>query len=436
MEEHRERYGDIYRASIYESSVYVVSAPRYAEHVLLQNWQNYIRKGQAVKRIALSLGSGLISSNGGLWVKQRRMIQPAFNRDAIGALGGLIACANRALLNRWKLAAQRSATVNVTREVSLLTLEITLTAIFGEDYPKIAARFAIVAEEERSLAFARECNSLGKLVIQVAAQRREAKRTDTDILGMLMQARDREGGEPMSDAQLAREILTLIIAGHETTASVLNWTWYLLARHPEVEAKLSAELRSLLEAPSVDPVGEPSGEPFRKPFPEVAWFPKFTYTRQVIEEALRLYPPLWLMTRRAVSDDWLGDYFVPAGTEIYVSPFLIQRHPDLWEMPAQFEPDRFAPWESDERPRMAMCPFGAGPRNCIGEFLARIEMQTHLMIIARELRLRYDPAQPADMVAGTNLLSRGDFIMTPEMTAGILAGRLNLKTKGPRMDIT
>jgi len=399
LDEHLRQYGDIYKASVYGGSVYVVNAPAYAEHVLLDNWQNYIRKGQAVKRIALSLGNGIISSNGALWVKQRRMIQPAFNRSSICDMAQVFAKPSAALLGRWRQAAERGARVNVTRDVSLMVLEVTLTAIFGNDYDEVAPHFSIVAEESRNLGFAQTITSLGQLVVSIAQRRRQINSEANDMLGILMRSRDREGGQPMPDAHLAREILTLIVAGHETTASVLNWTWYLLSEHPEVETKLSAELHALIDGS----------------FPAVDEFPKFTFTRQVIEEALRLYPPLWLMTRKSVRDDQLGEYFVPAGTEIYISPYLLQHHAGLWEAPDRFEPDRFVDAPSEERPRLAMCPFGAGPRNCIGEFMARIEMQTHVMMVAKELRLRREDKHPAEMVAGTNLLSRHDFMMAPEL---------------------
>jgi cytochrome P450 len=399
MGDHLEQYGDIYKASVYGSTVYVISAPQYVEYVLLKNWQNFLRKGQAVKRIALSLGNGLISSNGELWVKQRRMIQPAFSRVAVSSLAGVVVDANRALHARWKKAALRREKVNVTRDVSALILEITLRSIFGNDYDKVAQPFGIVAEEARDLAFAQTCAALAKVIIEVAVQRRKDRILATDILGMVMQSRDRELDQPMSDSQLAKEILTIVIAGHETTASVLNWTWFLLSKHPKVEARMSKELDELL-----------GGE-----FPALDDFPKFLYTVQVIEEALRLYPPLWLMTRKAVKDDHLGEYFVPAGTEIYISPYLIQRHPAIWEVPDGFDPDRFGAGELDDQHRLAMCPFGAGPRNCIGEYFARIEMQIHLMSIAKDLRLRYDETQPPEMVAGMNLLSRHDFVMAPEM---------------------
>jgi len=398
MQHNFERYGDIYRCRIYGSEVFVISSPEYAEHVLIWNWENYLRKGQAVKRLGLTLGNGLISSNGSFWASQRRMIQPAFNRSAIGPLSEIVRSANVALLEKWRTAAASKASVNITRDISLMVLEVTLRAIFGTDYDRVAPEFQIIAEDSRNLQFAKICNTLRSSIVQIAIQRRKDEFVAKDILGMMMQARDRENHRPMPDAQLAREAMTLVIAGHETTASVLNWTWYLLSTHAGVEQRLSSELNALAsEAIAVEALAD------------------FVYTRQVIEEALRSYPPLWLMTRKAVRDDQIGEYFVPAGTEIYISPYLIQRHPDLWEAPDLFDPERFSADQSQARQRLAMCPFGAGPRNCIGEFLARIEMQIHLMIIAKELRLRRDETGSPQLAAGVNLLSKDAFIMTPEL---------------------
>jgi cytochrome P450 len=402
MQRNFERYGDIYKARVYGSDVYVINSPEFAEHVLLRRWQNFLRKGQAVKRIALSLGNGLISSNGPLWVKQRRMIQPAFTREAVGAMRDAIVKPNRALLEKWRDSARSGASVNVTQDVSSTVLEVTLLAIFGEDYGRVAADFRIIADESRNLEFAQTCNALSKIIVQIADERRRQGRDEGDILGIMMRSRDRDGGKPMPDAQLAREALTLVIAGHETTASVLNWIWYLLARHPQVEERMVGEIRGLLQG------GQPTFEGLGL----------FTYTRQVIEEALRTYPPLWLMTRNAKTPDHLGEYLVPAGTEIYISPYLLHRHPRLWPGPGEFDPSRFdveRPGEADDRPRLSLCPFGAGPRNCIGEFFARVEMQFHLLLIARELQLRYDDPRPAETVAGVNLLSRWHFIMQPQL---------------------
>jgi cytochrome P450 len=388
-------FGDIYKASIYGGDVYVINSPQYAEYVLLSNWRNFLRKGQAVKRIALSLGNGLISSNGEFWASQRRMIQPAFRREAIGALRDVFLKPNIALREKWKQAAREGKQVDITRDVSLAVLEVTLLSIFGDDYDKVAAHFSIIAEESRNMEFAQTCSALSRIIVAIAESRRRAHHDSGDILGIMMRSRERDSGRPMADIQLAREALTLVIAGHETTASVLNWIWYLLSRHPEVEAGIFREIDELLGD------GDPAFETL----------PRYTYARQVIEEALRSYPPLWLMTRKAIQPDRLGEYFVPAKTEIYISPFLL---------PELFDPERFNSvglgLEGTEDPhRLAMCPFGAGPRNCIGEFFARVEMQIHLLTIARDLRLQFADAGRAEYLAGVNLLSRHHFIARPEI---------------------
>jgi cytochrome P450 len=396
-----KRFGDIYKASVYGTNVYVIRDPQNANYILSTNWQNY-KKGQDIKRVGLLLGNGLMVSEGEFWKSQRRMIQPAFHHKAIGALTNVITTANVRLLKKWEQAAQEKTTVNVTRDVSLMVLNTVLVSIFGDDYEQVAPHFSLLSEESaRNLQFAQAFRSLGKMVAQVAAQRRKENITSPDILGMLMEARDRESGQVMPDRQLVSEIMTLIVAGHETTASTLNWTWYLLSQNSMVEEKLSGELSNL----------------HGSEFPEVSDLPKFTYTRQVLEEVLRLYPPGWLMTRKALKDDQLGDYFVPAGTEIYISPYFIQRHPALWEAPDLFNPDRFEDHQSQDRNELAMLPFSAGPRKCIGEFFARVEMQIHLMMIAKRLRLRYVGGKPPELDAGVNLRSKHDFILTPQIKA-------------------
>lgn len=399
LQEQFKQHGDIYRASIYGTNVYVINSLEYVEHVLLKNWQNYV-KGQAIKRIALLLGKGLMVSEGDFWVNQRRMIQPAFRREAISALLGIIEEGNRSLLASWRQAAKDRTPINVTRDLSSTILRIVLRAIFGDDFRVAASHFNILSERpERSLAFADAFRPLAGFITKLAAERRAANIAHHDLLGMLMHARDRETGCAMPDRQLSQEIMTLIVAGHETTASVLNWTWYLLSQHPGAEQRLALELDELL------------GDEL----PELDGLPKFAYTRRIIEEAMRLYPPGWLLTRKALSDDHLGDFFVPTGTEIYIAPYLIQRHPRLWDEPDRFNPDRFDGESSPPRHPLAMMPFSVGPRNCIGEFLARMEMQIHLMIIARHLRLRLVEPQRPQLAAGVNLLSRQDFVMTAEL---------------------
>ncbi len=203
----------------------------------------------------------------------------------------------------------------------------------------------------------------------------------------------------MPDDQLIKEITTIVVAGHETTASTLNLLWYLVSQNPEVERLLTAEVGNITA----------------DKFPGIGELPNFTYTRMVIDEALRLYPPGWLITRRARKDDRLGDYHVPAGTEIYISPYIIQRHPDLWAEPDSFQPERFNLTDVREKRAAAMLPFSIGPRNCIGEFFARTEMQIHVMTIARRIRLRFAEERPPEFEAEVNLRSKHDFVMSPEI---------------------
>lgn len=397
MDRQFRTFGDIYKATVYGTSMYATRDVEFAHHVLVENWQDYV-KGQGIQRVALLLGNGLMVSKGDVWKRQRRMIQPAFNHESIGPSTKLISAVNTELLKKWQLAARGNKSVNVTRDVSTMALEIVLRFIFGDDYEGVGFHFDLLSQEPaRNMEFALSFRALGKVILQVIDRRRKDSVASTDVLGMLMQARDPQSAKPMEDMQLIDEILTLIVAGHETTASTLNWAWYLISQHPEVEQKLSEELNVLTT------------------FSEFGDLPKFLYTRQVIDEVMRLYPAGWLVTRRALHDDQLGEYFVPAGTEIYIPPYFIQRHPDLWEEPDSFDPDRFRPENSLHRHRLATIPFSVGPRNCIGAVFARIEMQIHVMTIARHLRLRYVQSGPIEFEAGVNLRSKHDFIMYPEI---------------------
>lgn len=393
-----DRYGDIFKASIYDTSAYFIRAPDYAHHILRKNWQTY-KKGLAIKRIAMLLGNGLMVSEGEFWKSQRRMIQPAFHRDAVQALSSAIEAANVALLKKWEDAARAGAAVNVNRHISDLVLGVLLKAIFGNDFEEIVPHSKILSEEsQRNLAFARAFRPLGKVISKVIEERQKNNRNDPDMLAVLMDARHPVNGRPMTNNQLVNEVMTLIVAGHETTASTMSLIWFLLSQNPEVEHRLFDEVDGLSREDS-------QNANQRREFP---------YALQVIEEALRLYPPGWLMTRMALKDDWLGEYFVPAGTEIYISPYFMQRHPDFWDAPDEFKPERFAS-NYATRSRLPLIPFSEGPRNCIGEFLARLEIQIHLVTIAKHLRLRYSKNALLELEAAVNLRNKYDFIMYPEI---------------------
>jgi cytochrome P450 len=324
------------------------------------------------------------------------MMQPLFHRRVITAFAELIAQANDRCIERWEGLARRGELINLTDEMSELTLEIVLRSIFGRDLDRLSQQlggnpFEVVTKEQsRDLQFAYKFRSLTKLVAQLIAQRRATEEEHFDYLAMLMNARDRESGAPMGERELIDEIMTLLVAGHETTASGLNWTWYLLSQHPRVESRLHAEIDAAAHVPA----------------PTLTEMEELRYTRQVIDESLRLYPPGWVLSRRTIEADVLGGYPVPAGTNVLLPLYLVHRHPQFWKNPEAFEPERFAPEHEAQRPRFAYMPFAAGPRHCIGENFALYEMLVHLYKVARRYRLRYVPDKPLELEAQINLRTR------------------------------
>jgi enediyne biosynthesis protein E7 len=390
-------HGDIYRVYVpaRQSYTYVIHHPDDVKRVLVSNHRNYT-KGLGLDRVKILLGKGLMTSEGELWTRQRYMMQPFFHRRVITQFAEVIGRANAQLLRRWEALVGREEAVNITDEMSALTLEIVLRATFGRDLERMSAElggnpFEVVTKEQgRNLQFAFKFRSLTKLVAGLIERRRQEKDEHFDYVAMLMSARDKDSGKPMSERQLIDEILTLVVAGHETTASGLNWTWYLLSQHPDVEARLHAEL---------DAVPEESA-------PSLAQMEQLSYTQQVINEALRLYPPGWLLSRRTVQPDVLSGYQIPAGTNVLLPLYLLHRHPRYWRDPDTFFPERFAPDHDAERPRFAFMPFAAGPRHCIGETFAVYEMLMHLHRVARHFRLVHVPDKPIELEAQINLRTR------------------------------
>jgi cytochrome P450 len=256
----------------------------------------------------------------------------------------------------------------------------------------------VTKDQGRNLQFAFKFRSLTKLIAALIARRRASGEEHFDFLAMLLGARDKETGAPMPERELIDEVLTLIVAGHETTASALNWTWYLISQHPQVEARLHAEIDAAAELPA----------------PALGQVEALSYTQQVINEALRLYPPGWLLSRRTIEADVLGGFPVPAGTNVLLPLYLVHRHPAFWKDPQEFSPERFAPEHEAERPRFAYMPFAAGPRHCIGETLALYEMLMHLYLVARHFRLKWVPDKPVELEAQINLRTRFPLHMSLE----------------------
>lgn len=372
----------------------LVNDPDAVGRVLGRNHKNYL-KGRDFERVKMLLGYGLIVSDGEHWKAQRKMIQPAFHHDVIARLSEIMRRVNEDFCGRWRRHAETGRPVNVTEEVAELALEIMVRTLFSDDYDAMTQRldgkpFGFLTEERaRDLQTAVQFRSTTRVIQEIVDRRRREPARD-DLVGLMMAARHPSTGAPMGDKALMDEITTLIIAGHETTATTLNWTWYLLSRHPEVAAGLWAE---------VDELG-------RDEAPRFADLPRLDYARRILEETLRLYPPVWMFSRRAAADDRLAGYTVPAGADVFISPYFLHRRADHWPRPEVFDPDRFTPAEVAARHAYAYIPFSAGPRRCIGDFFGLVEMQIHLGHVARHLRLTYAGSEEPEIEPAMNLRSR------------------------------
>jgi cytochrome P450 len=411
----RDRYGNVVAINTPQGRrALFINDPDAVRKLLVRHHGKY-RKGRGFERVEMLLGNGLIVSDGDVWRRSRTMIQPAFSRQNVHRLTGQMAACTFATADRWTAAARAGEVLNVTQEMSEFALELILRAIFGDDYEGRIVRdgnnpFAFLSQDAtRDLTVVRKMRGLRELMLDIVAGRRgrpagEPADERYDFLSAYVSATDK-GGRSFTDRELLDELMTLIVAGYETSAGTLNWAWYLLAQHVEVEERLLAEARSY----------DPGGKVASAADPGCAGM---QYTQQVLEETLRLYPPVWLFSRKALVDDTLADYAIPEDADIYLSPYILHRSAEFWPEPERFDPDRFAPdgpYGKGERPYF---PFSLGPRRCLGEYFSFLEMKIHLGILIQRFRLRPISATPPGLDLGINLRSRQDIMLRPELRSG------------------
>jgi cytochrome P450 len=376
--------------------VYLLNHPDHVEYVLVQNNRNFI-KSKGVRHSLGFLGDGLLTSEGSFWRRQRRLAQPAFHRERIDAYGGvMVECAERAI-SGWK----GSETRDVHEDMARLALDVVAKTLFGTlltvEFEEVGAALETITQRftgrggvlfhipekvptPANLRFRRAIQLLDGIIYKIIEGRRAGGERDGDLLSMLLEARDEETGESMSDRQLRDEIMTIFLAGHETTANALSWTWYLLARHPEAEARLLEELGEVLEGCA----------------PTVGDLPRLRYTDMVVKESMRLYPPAWAFGRETVEDCKIGGYHVPAGTQLVMSQWVMHRDPRYYERAGEFRPERWVDGSVEKLPPYAYFPFGGGPRLCIGRSFAKMEAVLLLATIAQKFRLRLAQDRPVE----------------------------------------
>jgi cytochrome P450 len=380
---------------------YLINNPEYVKHILVKNYENY-NKGIGFSRVKMLLGNGIIVSDGPFWRRQRRMMQPSFTRKVIAKLSSQIQQCNQRLFNDWTEKAKTSQIIDITQVASELSLEIVMRAILSDDLDILIKEqngnpFSFLTDDfTRDLKVVLKFREVSKLLLNIINYRRKHQPERVDFLAMFMDSRDKETGDAMSDKELLDELMTLIIAGHETSAITLNWTWYFISKHPEVEQKVHQEVDANIK------IGA---------FPEFDELDKLPYIKQVVEEALRYYPPVWMFSRKAIADDCVGNYSIPAGTDIFIAPYFLHRHPDYWTDAETFDPERFTESEIKKQHKNAYIPFSAGPRRCIGDFFATIEMQIHIGLMARSFRLEYIPDAPLELDPDVNLRTRNPILM-------------------------
>lgn len=387
-------YGEFFRVDSDDrrDPSFVLHDPALIRQVLVTNQPNYA-KGVGFERVKMLLGNGIIVSDGDDWRRQRTMIQPGFKPANIARHAEPIRDQTRELARRWQALADAGTTIDLTTTMSEFGLEVILRAIFSTDLDRLENQpggnpFAfLAADATRDIRTVVRLRELERVVRECIAGRLASADRPFDFLSALLDARDRKTGAAMSERELLDEVKTLIVAGHETTAGTLNWAWYRLSQHPDAAAALDAELAVL------------GG---RDDF-SLGQLMALRYLPALLKETLRLYPPVWLFSRRAVAADRLGEFDIPAGAHIFISPYLVHRRPQLWADPEGFHPERFLAPDSEERERNAFIPFSAGARRCIGEHFSYVEMQMHLACLFPRFRLTHVADEPVDIDPAINL---------------------------------
>lgn len=414
-------FGDVVHYRVLNSHVYLIAHPDGVQHVLQGNHRNYDKSSFDYQLLKRQLGDGLLTSDGPLWLRQRRLIQPVFHRNRVAALGDLMTEITLEMLENWRTFELEASPFDVAAEMMRLTLRIVTRALLsleiGSQADTVARSVTALNESfgdfnlidvyapfiptARKRQLKAAVAALDGIVYGMIAERRRSCVDEGDLLSMLLAARDEDTGEGMSDRQLRDEVLTLILAGHETTANTLAWTFYLLAQNPDVRQKLEAEVRDVLEGRA----------------PTIADLGNLTYTRMVIDESMRLYPPAWALSRAAKEEDEIGGFRIPRGAVVSPSQFVTHRHPDFWEEPERFDPERFRPERAESRPRFAYFPFGGGPRLCIGNTFALTESALVLAAVAQRYRLHLTRGHPIDMQPLVTLRPRYGVKVTLEAIA-------------------
>jgi len=405
------RHGDLVRFRFAHKNCYSVRHPQDVHHVLVDQHTRYGKQTIGYQKLSLFLGNGLVTAGGTFWKRQRRIAQPAFHRKRIAAFAETMSSMGEDMMQRIAPAIARGESIEISREMMAVTLRVVASTVLSIDVEHREGQVAdsvsllldvfndaltrVVPIHEwfptRTRRDWREAmRVLDSIVYDVIASRRRAGGGTADLLGMLMDAADEETGERMSDVQLRDEVMTMFMAGHETTANALTWTLYELGRRPDVVAAIHAELDRVL-----------GGRP-----PALSDLQHLDLTGRVIEESMRLHPPVWLLARSVESPDQIRGHRIRPGSFLFLSPYVTHRHPEFWPDPERFDPGRFGADERKDRLRYAYYPFSGGPRVCIGNAFAEMEGK---IVLASMLR-----RHGVELVPGHNVVADPSVTLRPK----------------------
>ena len=389
--------GDIYYVPNRDGGLYVIRHPDHIREVLVTHADCYAKTHSAFLRLGRVLGEGLLNTDGDVWRRQRRMIQPAFHKERLHAYSHMMVEEAMAMMAAWR----DGQTLDMSKEMTRVTLRIVSRSLFshevGDDVAAITNAVSVLQDSFSTVDFmppgwpnrrrqqaGEALRSLDELMYRLIAERRRRPATDTtgaaeppaDLLQRLLEVRDEEGdGAGLTDKEIRDQLVTFFMAGHETTSHALTWTFYLLSQHPQVVARLQAEIARVLGA---------------RP-PRFEDFDALSYTEQVFKESMRLFPPVYAVARKAITDTRIGGYQVPAGSEIGLWIYMPHRDPRWFDRPDAFEPERFADADSLQRMKHAYLPFGIGARTCIGKSFATLEGVLLLATVAQRFSLALAP---------------------------------------------
>jgi cytochrome P450 len=393
----KDAYGDVVRFRLPGYEVFFLENPRDIENVLLTSRTNFVKHSFFWKHVTAIFGSGLLTSEGDFWLKQRRLAAPAFHPERIASYGQVMTAFTERHTSAWKDGEVR----DLHRDMMRVTMEIVSKTLFdvevAEDVDLVERSFdGIISEIAKrfrrpvkipdaipipgNVRYNRGVAVLDRLVRRILAERRERPGDRGDLLSMLTAARD-DDGQPMSDRQLRDELITLFLAGHETTAISLSWTFHLLSKNPAAEDRAAAEVREALKGH----------------LPTAADLPRLPFVHAVFQESIRLYPPAYVIGREALSDCVIGGYRVPARATIYFSPWVLHRDRRWFDAPEEFRPERWLDGSASKLPKYAFIPFGGGPRICIGERFATMEAVLMIATILRTFRLESAGPDPVPL---------------------------------------